>query len=74
MHYIVDRIEGNYAVCEDLSHHQMVNLPLSNLPSGIQNGTCLIYKNQKYLLDKAYQKNRYNIIKAKFDKAKKHQP
>ena len=37
MNYIVDRIEGEFAVCED-ERGRMVDIKLSALPAGIKEG------------------------------------
>ncbi len=50
MKYIVDRIEGEYAVCEaeDMSMH---NISLSQLPLGLKEGSRLIFENGLYIDD-----------------------
>lgn len=37
MRYTVDRIEGNYAVCES-DDRTMRNIPLDDLPAGVKDG------------------------------------
>lgn len=47
MKYIVDRIEGAFAICE-AEDQLMVDIPLCKLPVGIKEGTNLKYENGKY--------------------------
>ncbi|MDR2657233.1 MAG: DUF3006 domain-containing protein [Oscillospiraceae bacterium] len=44
MNYIVDRIEGEFAVCED-AHRTMRHFSLDSLPFPIQEGTCFEEEN-----------------------------
>jgi len=39
MKFILDRIEGDYAVCEDYESKEMINLEKVFLPEDIQPGT-----------------------------------
>lgn len=48
-HYIIDRIEKDYAICEQPGSQTMLPIPLSQLPVGIKEGTYLV------LLDGAFQ-------------------
>ena len=54
--YTVDRFEGNYAVCENRATGQMVNIDTSKLPTGIKEGSLLIYKDGIFQIDKEIQK------------------
>lgn len=48
---IVDRIEGEYAVCEEpLGNRQ--DIPLSQLPEGLREGDCLWEEEGSYRLDR----------------------
>lgn len=47
MKYIVDRIEGAFAICE-AEDQLMVDIPLSILPTGIKEGIKLLFENGKY--------------------------
>lgn len=46
----VDRIEGNYAICED-DNGDMIELPLEKLPKSVQEGDCLVKSGEAYLID-----------------------
>ncbi|MCM8900732.1 DUF3006 domain-containing protein [Caldicoprobacter algeriensis] len=40
---IVDRFEGDFAVCED-ENRKMINIERSRLPEGVEEGTVLVLK------------------------------
>lgn len=48
---IVDRIEGQFAVCEDSETENIENIPLAALPESIQEGDCLIFTDGVWLVD-----------------------
>lgn len=50
MKYIIDRFEGNYAVCEDENKH-MVNIEKDKIPAEAKEGHVLIQKGEKYFID-----------------------
>jgi len=49
MIYTVDRIEGEYAVCED-QNRVIHDIPLSQLPEGVKDGSKLEYLDEVYTL------------------------
>lgn len=62
MKIIVDRIEGEYAVCEfeDGTIHDIL---LSDLPSEVNEGCVLRFDGKKYINDcEAYQKRKAKIL------------
>ena len=48
---VVDRIEGNIAVCENRKTGKMQNIAVSELPENIKEGTIVQWKNGKYEID-----------------------
>lgn len=48
---VIDRFEGNIAVCEDRETEEMINVEISKLPENIQEGDILRYINNKYEID-----------------------
>lgn len=66
MKYIVDRIEKNFAVCED-ENKKMIDISLEFLPKNIKEGTVLYYKNGKYEIDKIEEQQRIDRIKKKIE-------
>lgn len=65
---VVDRIEGDIAVCE-LSPSEFKNIPLSELPSGIKEGSVLSKSGifGKWTLDSEAEANRSDRISAKMN-------
>ncbi|HOZ55065.1 MAG TPA: DUF3006 domain-containing protein [Clostridia bacterium] len=66
--YVVDKIEGNYAVCENRETGEIFDLELSNLPKEIKEGTVLKLHNNKYLIDSESKTEIENRIKQKMNK------
>lgn len=59
---IVDRIEGEYAVCECDDGH-MKNILLTQLPSCVKEGSVLKLLRGKYYLDeKAFEERKQKIL------------
>lgn len=48
---VIDRFEEDFAVCEDRETGQMINIKRKDLPSEINEGDVLKYKNFKYEID-----------------------
>lgn len=48
---VIDRIEGNIAVCENRETGKIENLNISKLPKNIKEGTILKLKNGNYEID-----------------------
>lgn len=64
MSFLIDRFEGNYAVCENLKTKEMVNIDISKLPNKTKENdiialkdNCFYIDNEKTLLRKDYIKN-----------------
>lgn len=49
--YVIDRFEGNFAVCENRETGEMLNVELSKLPNGLEEGDILIYKDNVFIKD-----------------------
>ena len=65
MYYIVDRIEENFAVCENLETQEIRNITLNKLPTGIKPGDVIKQENEIYLLDFDETEKRKEIIHKK---------
>ena len=48
--YVIDRFEGSYAVCEDSSNCNMINIHLRLLPKRVREGSFMIVLHQKLCL------------------------
>ena len=57
MRIIVDRIEGDIAVCE-LESGEMRDIALADLPVGVHDGSILLFENNTYTLDKETEAQR----------------
>lgn len=49
--FIVDRFEGEFAVCESINDKKIVNIEKEKLPIDIKEGMVLNYTNDKYMVD-----------------------
>ncbi len=54
---VVDRIEGNFAVCQMPDESEKV-IPLSELPNGVKEGTVLDLCDGAYVINEAKEKDR----------------
>ncbi len=62
MRIVIDRVEGEYAVCE-LEDGSMTDIHLSILPADIKAGNVLFFADGKYIVDiKAQEERRAKII------------
>ncbi len=69
MYYIVDRIEEDFAVCENSETYDMINIPLSELPEGIREGNCIRLVNDEYIVDEELENQRKKDLDDKINKA-----
>lgn len=61
MKLIIDRFEGNYAVCED-ENKKMINILKDLIPSKSQEGDVLYFDGNIYLIDNEDTKRRKELI------------
>lgn len=60
--FSVDRFEGNFAVCENRESGEFINIPISQLPENVKEGSILKFESGKYILDiEATQKEQQEI-------------
>ena len=64
---VVDRIEGDIAVCENRSNGVMINIQLDKLPENVKEGSVIKYFDGKYKIDSDEQKNIEDRINDKMD-------
>lgn len=62
MEVIVDRFEGNYAVCEK-SNREMIDIHKDKLPKGVREGDVLIISGEKITINPKKKKAREERIK-----------
>ncbi len=53
---VIDRFEGNFAVCEDRESGKMHNIEISKLPKDVNEGDVIKFKNNQYSIDKEKNK------------------
>lgn len=66
MRLVIDRFEGEYAICEK-DDRNMQSVLRSHLPEGIHEGSCLQYNGIAYTIDEAAEKVTRERIKKKMD-------
>ncbi|MCI9087570.1 MAG: DUF3006 domain-containing protein [Clostridia bacterium] len=54
---VVDRIEGNVAVCENRKTKKIQNIDIAELPKNIEEGSILKWKDGKYEIDTSKEIN-----------------
>ena len=67
--YVVDRIEGNFAVLENLETKEIKLVELLLLPV-VKEKDILVYQDNLYMIDDKERRKRLKIIKEKLDKLK----
>jgi len=67
MDYIIDRFEGNFAVCQNMKNESIVNIEKSLIVGNAKEGDVITLDNGKYFFDEKKTSERRNLIKAKFD-------
>lgn len=65
---IIDRFEGEYAVCEDGEEGQFKKLPKVLLPGGVREGDCLVSEDGVWKLDAAETLRRRKAAQELLDK------
>lgn len=48
---VIDRIEGNIAICENRKTKKMQNIDMADLPKDVEEGSVLKWQNGKYEID-----------------------
>ena len=64
---IVDRLEGEYAVCENSDTLEYKKLPKVMLPRGVQEGDCIIIEKGVYKIDGVLTLQRRKMIQSKLN-------
>jgi len=65
---IIDRIEGDYAVCEN-DDKTFIDIPLSDLPDGVKEGDILVIdENGGYTIDARAKEERLTEIRKKMNR------
>lgn len=69
--YIIDRIEGDFAVCE-CENEMKIHIPLKKLPSGVKESNIIIFENGMYCIEskeitEEIRKNNINLQNSLFE-------
>ena len=65
--FSIDKFEENFAVCENLETGNFLNIPISDLPKDIKEGSIIKYENGKYILDKKLEDIKKQEVKSLVD-------
>lgn len=65
---VIDRFEGNIAVCEDRKTGKIKEIPKYDLPKDIKEGSILKFENGKYQIDNEKQEEISKRIEEKMNK------
>lgn len=71
MKYSIDRIENNIAILEEITTGTKLEVPVTNLPQDIHEGSILILKDNCYIIDKSTELKRRQSIQERFNRLKK---
>lgn len=69
MYYIIDRIEGDFAVCENSLDGKMHDILLADLPEGVKEGDIIKSENGVFIIDYEEKEKRENDIRDKIKNA-----
>lgn len=64
---VIDRLEGEYAVCEDSETLKITKLPKVFLPQNVKEGDCLVQVGTDYKIDAIATLNRRKSAKQQLD-------
>ncbi len=67
MRYVVDRLEGGYAILENLDTKEKREVELSLLPN-VRENDILIAKNNNFKIDETFKKDRKRMLEEKLKK------
>lgn len=61
--FSIDRFEGEFAICENKQTGEYINIPISDLPENVNEGSILKLENGKYILDEFQTSKQQEEIK-----------
>lgn len=67
MQLILDRFEGNFAICENILTGEMLNINKNLIPHNTKEGTVLTYVNGNIAVDEKGTQERTERIKVKMN-------
>lgn len=63
--FVIDRFEGDWAVCENRETREMVNIEINKLPNNIREGDVLKFEDNNYKLDETKKQEIQERINSK---------
>lgn len=69
--FTLDRIEGNYAICENRSDGKMYNIPKNLIIDTVKDGDILKFCDGKFKIEKNFTEEKNTYIDNLFNKLKK---
>ncbi len=67
MDYVIDRFEGDFAVCQNILDDSIRNIKKNIIPNDVKEGDIITFENGKYFFDEKKTNERKKYIKEKFD-------
>lgn len=61
--FSIDRFEGEFAICENKQTGEYINIPISDLPENVKEGSILKLENGKYILEEFQTSKQQEEIK-----------
>lgn len=71
MKYAVDKIEDDIVVLENVDNNEIIEVEIKKLPSGIHEGSVVLYENNQYSLDEATEANKKECLRERLERLKK---
>lgn len=68
MNYVIDRFEGNIAICNSILTGENIELSKYLLPKGVKEGDVIIEEDNKFSVDKKLTEERHNNITERMNK------
>ena len=65
--FVVDRFEGVYAVCQNTETKEMCDVPRTEMPEGVREGSVVVRDKGRFLLDEEEAEARSERIRKKMD-------
>lgn len=67
MNYIIDRFEGDYAVCEEYGSGRYINIKKEDLPENLKEGDVIASGENGYFFNASETKARKDLMSNKFN-------
>lgn len=68
MKYVVDRFEGNIAVCNNMIEGEFIDIKKNSLPKEVKEGDVLVKQEMGFIVDKELTEKRRSSIEKRMSK------